>query len=204
MALIFSHSPLLQKVTRGRGLFSNELTAGNFTFCSASVGFLSVTSNNFQHLPDNILSTNYTMENYQDVNREYSQTVSNTWMEGLRIQSHLKQVQKSPEVTSCLTEQKDNNNHLHNTTWKESLNSVLPTDMLSGKVLNIWGLCSNQTYHCKKNKYIKTHHPAWMKCRYEKNMKSFYSGCCTKGSDGTPHPAPIKCKPSGKGLKKPQ
>lgn len=63
MALIFSHSPLLQKVTRGRGLFRNELTAGNFTFCLASVRFLSVTSNNFQHLPDNILSTNYIMEN---------------------------------------------------------------------------------------------------------------------------------------------
>lgn len=62
MVLIFSRSPLLQKVTRGGGLFSNELTAGNFIFCSASLGFLMVTSNNFQYLPD-ILSTNYILEN---------------------------------------------------------------------------------------------------------------------------------------------
>lgn len=62
-------------------------------------------------------------------------SASKTWVEGLRIQSHLKQV--SPEVISWLTEQKgnNNNNHLHNITWKASLNSVLATDMLSGKVL---------------------------------------------------------------------
>lgn len=62
-------------------------------------------------------------------------SASKTWIGGLRIQSYLKQVQKSPEVTSCLTERKGNNNHLHNIRQKASLNSVLSTDMLSGKVL---------------------------------------------------------------------
>ena len=70
-------------------------------------------------------------------------------MEGLRIQSYLKQVQKSPEVICSLTEQKGKNNQLHNTTWKAGLNTVLPRDMLSGKVLKNVGfmLNINHTYH---------------------------------------------------------
>lgn len=76
-------------------------------------------------------------------------------MEGLIIQSDLKQVQKSPEVVCSLTEQNSKNNQLCNTTVKANLNTVLPRNILSGKVLkNLrFMLNINHIYHtCKKIK----------------------------------------------------
>lgn len=58
---LFTFSTVTESNQGKRG-FSKEFTAGNFIFCSASLGFLMVTSNNFQYLPD-ILPTNYTSGN---------------------------------------------------------------------------------------------------------------------------------------------